>query len=114
MLLLPAAVVISSERRRFARGVLLVGLLGIAPLVGSIGGIATNVLGYHSGRSIQVESIWGNLLLLANQLGYDAVVRKGFGSYEMTADIVAIVKTLSTVLSRLSRSSWKLRWRSPT
>lgn len=97
--LLPAAIVIEPERRRFARGVLLVGVLGLAPLVGSIGGMATNVVGYHSGRGVQVESVWGNLLLLADLLGYDAMVQQRFGSYEITAEIVAIVKILSTVVS---------------
>jgi hypothetical protein len=97
--LLPAAIVIAPQRRRFIQGALAVGLLGIAPLVGSIRAMTTHVAGYHADRGIQIESLWGNLLLVADRLGFDATVRQGFGSFDITAGIAGTVKTLSTVLS---------------
>jgi hypothetical protein len=59
-------------------------------------------------RDIQIESLWGNLLLVADRLGYDAMVREAFGSYDITTGITATVKTLSTVLSLLviGSSGW--------
>jgi hypothetical protein len=97
--LLPAAIVIAPQRRRLIQGALAVGFLGIAPLVGSIRAMTTHVAGYHADRGIQIESLWGNLLLLADRLGYDATVRPGFGSPNITAGIAGTAKTLSTVLS---------------
>jgi hypothetical protein len=63
--------------------------------------MAATVAGYHADRGIQIESLWGNLLLVADRLGYDAMVREAFGSYDITTGITATVKTLSTVLSLL-------------
>ena len=97
--LLPAAIVIAPQRRRLVQAALVVGLLGIAPLAGSIRAMAAHVAGYHADRGIQVESLWGNFLLLADRLGYDAMVQARFGSYEVIAGIAGTVKTLSTVLS---------------
>jgi hypothetical protein len=97
--LLPAAIVIAPQRRRLVRGALVVGVLGVVPLAGSIRAMAAHVAGYHADRGVQVESLWGNLLLLADRLGYDAMVQERFGSYEITAGIAGTVKTLSTGLS---------------
>jgi hypothetical protein len=63
--------------------------------------MAATVAGYHADRGVQIESLWGNLLLVADRLGYDAMVQEAFGSYDITIGITATVKTLSTVLSLL-------------
>ena len=97
--LLPAAIVIAPQRRRLVQAALIVGLLGIIPLISSIRAMTTNVVGYHADRGIQIESLWGNFLLLADRLGHDTTVGKAFGSDEITAGMAATAKTLSTVLS---------------
>ena len=99
LFLLPAGIAIDRTRKRFAVGALAAILLGLLPFIGSIQGMARSVGGFHFHRGVQIESLWGNALLIASKFGYPAEVRRAFGSWEINADLVPIIEGLSTVLS---------------
>jgi hypothetical protein len=114
--LLPAAIIIAPQRRRLAGGAVAVVLLGIAPLVLTAPGMATSVVAYHAERGIQIESLWGNALLLAGWLDYDVTVRHRFGSDEIIAGVVPTLETLSKVISFgvvgfVAWVAWRSRWK---
>jgi hypothetical protein len=90
---------IASKRRRFGVGVLAALLLGLVPFIRNLGALATSVAGFHFHRGVQIESLWGNALLLAHKLGYATEVRRAFGSWEIAAGVAPIIEVLSTTLS---------------
>jgi hypothetical protein len=89
-------------------GAVIVLLLGLAPFIGSIGGVAKSVAGFHFHRGVQIESLWGNALLIARKFGYEVEVRRAFGSWEIAAGVAPIIEALSTALSLgvVAFSSW--------
>jgi hypothetical protein len=97
--LLPSGLFVAPTRRRYAMGVLVALFLVLLPFAGTMSALVKSVAGFHFHRGIQIESLWGNALLLANKLGYAAQVRRAFGSWEIAASVTPIIEVLSTALS---------------
>lgn len=104
ILLLPISFICSPERRRFIVGAMVVPVLALLPFVLSPRGLIRNVLEYHAGRDVHIESTWGLLLLVASKLGLLTVsVRFSAESFNVvgpgssTVRIAALVSALLTV-----------------
>jgi len=102
-LLVPAAWLASGRRARLLGGAVLLGVIPLVPLLGSLGPLVEGVVGYHTGRGLQIESTWAALLLVASQLGYDVAVAYNFGAFHLDAalapalDLVATVATVGAI-----------------
>jgi hypothetical protein len=97
--LLPETIALVAARWRFAVGVLVVVLVGLLPFVLSLDAVIASVAGFHLERGIQIESLWGNGLLIARAFGYDAGVRRAFGSWDVIASVSPMLASLSTAFS---------------
>jgi hypothetical protein len=97
--LFPIGLSIAPVRRRFVVGTLSVLLLGLLPFVGIIPEMMRSVAGFHFRRGVQIESLWGDAMLIARKFGYHAQVRRAFGSWEIVAGVVPTIDALSTALS---------------
>jgi hypothetical protein len=97
--LAPPTLVLVRSRRRFVVGSIVVLGLGVLPFLFSLGALIRSVAGFHLARGIQFESLWGNALLIAKSLGYEARIVRAFGSWEIVAGVVPLADTASTALS---------------
>lgn len=104
VLLLPVAYLASWRRRRLIGGVALLVILGLGPFVAAPRGLFESVLGYHLERGIEIESVWGLILLTAARAGYPIEFRFDFESLNVvssvspTMEVAAAVLGLSAVL----------------
>lgn len=99
-LLVPAFLAAARRPWQVVAGGLAAGLLILAPLVGILPDVAVDVLGYHTARGIQIESLWANGLLLAHKLaGYPVEVVRNFGAAHLGSGVSALLKGCSTALS---------------
>jgi hypothetical protein len=96
---IPATIAISPSRRRLTFGALAIIAVGLIPFAASLGSMAHSVASYHFHRGIEIESLWGNALLLAHLAGYRVMVLKAFGSWEIHAGIAPILEFVSSTLS---------------
>ncbi|CAN5562510.1 hypothetical protein BH24ACT26_BH24ACT26_00520 [soil metagenome] len=100
-LLLPAALIASPRRTRLLAGASIVFLLPLVPLVGSLGDLWDSVIGYHSGRGVQVESTWGLGLLVASKIGYPVAVSYDFGAFHVGAEAAETVELAALIAAGL-------------
>jgi hypothetical protein len=109
-LLLPAAWLGARRRGRLLLGAAAAVLVVLVPLAASFPALLHSVLGYHSGRGIQVESTWGLGLLVAGRLGAPAAVAYNFGAFHVDAPPAPALETLSLVLSLalLAAGTWRI------
>jgi hypothetical protein len=96
-LLLPPALICSLERRRFLVGACVIPALVLLPFVLSPRGLIRNVLLYHSGRGVHLESSWGWLLLVASKLGLNVSVRFSAESFNVLSPASSTVRILAIV-----------------
>lgn len=99
LLFLPAGVILAVQRRRFAIAAAAVFVAPLLPLIPSIEGVVSSVLGYHMDRGIQVESLWGGLLFLAHKLGSELFLGYTFGALHFAGDLADTFKTVATIAS---------------
>ena len=97
--LFPIGLAIARSRARFTVGALAVVVVGLAPFVLTLDALIRSVAGFHFHRGVQIESVWGNALLVARELGYEAGVLRAFGSWEIVAGVAPLVEALSTASS---------------
>lgn len=98
-LLAPVAFIVAPRRRQVVFGFAVVSALMLLPYVGVVRSLTDSVLGYHGDRGVQVESLWGSLVLLGDHLGYDAGVAFQFGAMDVYGPSVNLFKSLSNVLA---------------
>jgi hypothetical protein len=111
-LLAPAFLVVARRPWRVIAGGAVAAALVLAPLAGVLPDIAGDVLGYHSARGIQIESVWANALLLAHRLaGYPIEVVRDFGAAHVGSPLSATMKACSTALSLAAVAAAALRAR---
>lgn len=101
-LLAPLAFLVAPRRRQVVLGFAVVAALMLAPYVGVPRGLADSVLGYHGDRGVQVESLWGSLVLLGGHLGDEAGVAFQFGAMDVYGGPVDLYKTLSNLLAAVA------------
>jgi len=99
VLLLPAAYVASSRRRLLIGGVVILVILGLVPFVATPRGLFHSVLGYHLERGIEIESIWGLILLMAARAGYPIELRYDFGSLNVVSSVSPSLELAAGVLT---------------
>lgn len=97
-LLLPL-VVASRWRWRTVGAAAAVGLIGVLPFAGSLGGLWDSVAGYHSERGIHVESTWGAVLLAAADGDGRVRVEYDHGAFHVAGPGASALEKLSVALS---------------
>lgn len=71
---------------------------------------------YHSGRGVQIESVWGNVVLFAERLlGLDVVTANAWGAFETVSAWTDPLRTASTLTQLLLLGAgylllWRGRW----
>lgn len=98
-LLVPATLVTARRPLRVIAGGALVTAAVLAPFLRALPDLAHDVLGYHTARGIQIESLWANGLLLANKAGYPIEVVRNFGAAHLGSGVSPLLKVLSTGLT---------------
>jgi hypothetical protein len=101
LLFLPAGAILAGERRRFILAAGVVFVAPLIPLIPSFEGMVSSVLGYHSDRGIQVESLWGGILFLAQKAGDEVFLGYSFGALHFAGPLADTLKTVASVASVL-------------
>ena len=115
-LFVPAGLILATRRWRFLAATAGVFVAPLVPLIGSIGAVASSVLGYHADRGIQVESLCGGILFIAQRTGAEAGVGYSFGALHFGGPLSETLKPLATVASLLALAlgtgiAWLIRKR---
>ena len=97
--LLPILLIVAYRRRQMLLGAVLPLIAMLLPYLGSLSELTDSVLGYQTGRGIQVESTWGILLLVASNLGYGVSTIYNFGAFHVISGISRFLDTLATIVS---------------
>ena len=97
-LFLPIALA-ASRRKQIVGGAVLVAGLFLLPYLGVFDDVAESVLGYHTERGIQLESMWSFMLLLASKLGHSIGINYSFGALHVDSDLAGGMKIASQGLS---------------
>ncbi|MDQ3982588.1 MAG: DUF2029 domain-containing protein [Actinomycetota bacterium] len=98
VLFLPVAFA-AARRKQVIAGAAVVGLLFVLPYVGFLDDLYRNVIGYHTERGIQIESLWGFLLLLASKFGHAIGINYSFGALHVDSELATAMKAVAQVLS---------------
>jgi hypothetical protein len=101
-LLLPLGVLVARSRRRFIVWTVCVLAFAFLPFALSPRGLVRNVIGYHAGRDIQIESTWGLLLLVASKVGHKVSLAFGAGSFNVVSSVSSPLKVLALASSLLA------------
>jgi hypothetical protein len=106
VLVLPALA--ATRRRALLRGAAVAAVVGLAPFAVVLPALASDVLGYHTARGLQVESTWATPLLVAGWRGADVVTAYTFGAHHVEAAAAPLLKTLSSLgsLGALAAGVW--------
>lgn len=99
LLFLPAGVILAAYRRRFAIAAAVVFIAPLLPLLPVLGDVVDSVLGYHSDRGIQVESLWGGILFLAQRSGAEAGIGYSFGALHFDGPLSETFRTVAPYVS---------------
>ena len=99
LLFVPAGLILSPHRRRFAIATALVFIAPLLPLIPSLGDVIDSVLGYHGDRGIQVESLWGGILFIAQRGDPSVSIGFSFGALHFGGELADSLKTVATIAS---------------
>lgn len=116
-LLVPVALAWTRRPWRLIGGGALVTAVVLAPFARALPDLATDVLGYHLARGIQIESLWANGLLLAAKFGYPIEVVRNFGAAHLGSGVSGLLKLLSsglTLAAVLGSAVWARRRLAPS
>lgn len=94
-LVIPAALFVAADRKRFSAAALAAALLPFAFFLPVLPDLIGDVFGYHTQRGIQIESIWGSGIFLAVRHGYSLVVDADFGAYHFNGGVVPYLKLIA-------------------
>lgn len=89
----------AARRKQILTGAALVVALFLLPYLGVLDDVLRNVLGYHTDRGIQIESLWGFVLLFASKLGHAIGINFTFGALHVDSSIAPALELLSQALS---------------
>jgi hypothetical protein len=95
----PAIVAAAGRRTRLLAGVVAGGLIAWLPFAGETGEMIHDVLGYHSGRGIHLESVWGSWLNLNRVAGGPAELVFEFGAFHIVGPDAELMLRWTTALS---------------
>jgi hypothetical protein len=92
----------SRRNWRFPLGVAMLVILPLVPLIPALDALRESVLGYHTQRGIQVESLWGSILFVVMKAGGELSVDYTFGALHFAGPTADALKPLSTIVSALT------------
>lgn len=98
-LFVPAAFILSPQKRRFAIATAVVFVAPLVPLLPVLDDVISSVLGYHVNRGIQVESLWGGILFIAQRSGADAGLGYSFGALHFGGELAESLRTIAPYVS---------------
>lgn len=102
VLLLPAMLVVSRDRKRLLKGFTVVAALAVLPFLFQLNAMWHDVIRYHSDRGVQAESIWGSVVVAWRHLhGHNIGLKFAFGGWEISGGTAAALKTLSNLAAVL-------------
>lgn len=97
LFLLPGLLASGRQRWKFGLGAGALVLLPLLPLISSLDAVRESVLGYHTSRGIQVESLWGAILFAVMKAGGEVSVTFNFGALHFTGGAADALKPLSAI-----------------
>ncbi|HEX2058373.1 MAG TPA: glycosyltransferase 87 family protein [Actinomycetota bacterium] len=97
-LFLPVAFA-AARRKQVVVGAAVVAFLFLVPHLGFLDDVYRNVVGYHTDRGIQIESLWGFVLLLASKFGHAIGINYSFGALHVGSELEPPLKAVAQVLS---------------
>ena len=114
LLFVPAGLILAAHRRRFVLAAAAVFVAPLLPLIPAMGNLISSVLGYHLDRGIQIESLWGGILFIAQRAGADAGVGYSFGALHFFGPLSETLKPIATYasiggLGIATAVAWKIR-----
>ena len=74
-------------------------MLPLLPLLGSWSGLYSSVVGYHTGRGVQAESLWGSALFIAARRGYQTTPGFNFGAMHFSDGSAPVLKLIALILT---------------
>ena len=112
--LIPPTFMVAPRRRDFVLGAGVTLILPLLPYLTSFDGLLKSVVGYHSARGIQIESIWGSGLFLALERGRDVTLGSNYGAFHFSGALPTTMKVIALVLTVATIAfGTYLAWRSP-
>jgi len=99
LLFVPAGLILALRRTRFLAATAGVFIAPLVPLLPTISAVMSSVLGYHTERGIQIESLWGGILFLAQRAGAEAGVGYSFGALHFGGPLSETLKPIATIAS---------------
>ena len=114
LLFVPAGLILALQRRRFITATAVVFVAPLLPLIPAFAELTSSVLGYHLDRGIQIESLWGGILFIAQRTGADAGVGYSFGALHFGGPLSETLKPIATFASIAgllisTALAWKIR-----
>lgn len=89
----------AARRKQVLVGALVIAGLFVLPYLGFLEDVYRNVVGYHTDRGIQIESLWGFVLLLASKLGHPIGINFSFGALHVDSSAAPMMKVVAEALS---------------
>ncbi len=97
ILFVPAAAIAATKRWKLLIGVTALIVIPLIPVITELDHLNDSVLGYHLGRGIQVESLWGSVLFQVMAAGGDAEIVFNFGALHFAGSTAATLKSISAL-----------------
>lgn len=89
----------AARKKHILLGAGVVVALFLLPYLGFLDDVYRNVLGYHTERGIQIESLWGFVLLFASKFGHAIGIVFNFGALHVESSLSPALEVLSELLS---------------
>jgi hypothetical protein len=97
-LLLPAIALAAPRRWKPLAAAVAVGAVFLVPFLGDLPDLSDQVAGYHLGRGVHAESLWGSLALVARVLfGVSVGIVGAFGAVDIVSSFDGSIKILTNV-----------------
>lgn len=89
----------AARRKQILLGAGVVIALFLLPYLGFLDDVYRNVLGYHADRGIQIESLWGFVLLFLSKFGHAIGINFTFGALHVDSSVAPFLEVASQTLS---------------
>jgi hypothetical protein len=99
LVLAPSLFAVAAHRKALVAGFATVTIAALALFFGVLPEMWDTVVGYHSQRGIQIESLWGAGLLVASKFGYTISVVHDFGAEHVRSGASSLLKVVGLVAS---------------
>jgi hypothetical protein len=115
VVLLPIGYLASTRRRLLIAGAAVPVVLASIPFVATPRGLLQSVLGYHLQRGIEIESLWGAILLTASRAGHPIAFLFDFESLNVVSSLSSTMEVAAGVLgiSAVLGGTWMAARMSP-